>query len=317
MKKVNVGVVGVGFFGRFHAEKYAGMEEVELVGVSDVDPSRAEDVARRCRTRPFLQYRDLIGRVQAVSIAVPTRLHYPVAADFLEQGVDVLLEKPLTRTLEEADLLIRLAEGKGLILQVGQLERFNGALLASREIIRNPFLFESQRSSPFPGRGADVDVVLDLMIHDIDVLLSLVPHEVSAVQATGSPVVTSQLDTVEARIEFEKGCIARMKASRVAEEKIRQTRIHQADGVITIDYLSQKASFARMGAPSRGPASDAISRDIFVRKVDLLETEIRSFLQSVRDRQPPRVSGRDGKRALEVALRIVRSAAEGTRQVQK
>jgi predicted dehydrogenase len=317
VERVKVGVVGAGFFGRFHAEKVAAMEGAELVGVSDVDPSRAEEVARRCRTRPFSDHRDLVGQVQAVSIAVPTRLHYAVAADFLEQGVDVLLEKPITRTLEEADELIRMAEARGLILQVGQLERFNGALVASREIVRSPYLFESHRSSPFPGRGADVDVVLDLMIHDIDALLSLVSQEVRAVKATGSPVVTPLLDKVEARVEFVNGCVARMKASRVAEEKVRQTRIHQADGVITIDYLSQKAFLLPTVPSPAGGESDAIPRDLAAQKVDLLEAEIRSFVRSVRDRRPPFVSGRDGKRALEVALKIAESASEDPRRVRK
>jgi predicted dehydrogenase len=229
--------------------------------------------------------------------------------------VDVLLEKPITSTVEEADQLIRLAEGKGLILQVGQLERFNGALIASREIIQDPFLFESHRLSPFLGRGADVDVVLDLMIHDIDILLSLVPSEVSGVHATGSPVVTSQLDTVTARVEFKNGCIAQLEASRAAEEKTRKTRIHQADGVITIDYLSQKVFLSRTGTIPGASGSNPLLEEISVRKADLVEAEIQSFLQSVRDRQTPRVSGRDGKRALEMALKIVESATERNRNL--
>jgi predicted dehydrogenase len=316
VKKIKVGVVGVGYFGRFHAEKYAGMDQADLVGISDVDLSRAEDVARRCRTRPFSQYTDLIGHVQAVSITVPTRLHYPVAADFLNHGVDVLIEKPITSTVEEADRLIRLAEERSLILQVGHLERFNGALLASREYIRNPLLFESRRLSPFLGRGADVDVVLDLMIHDIDVLLSLVSSEVSAVHATGNPVVTSQLDTAVVRIEFENGCVARLEASRVADEKARKTLIHQEEGVITIDYLSQKAFLSRPGTLPDAAGSIPPLEEISVHKADLVEAEILSFLQSVRDRQPPPVSGRDGKRALEMALRIVESAAERNRNLE-
>jgi predicted dehydrogenase len=312
VKKVRVGVVGVGYFGRFHAEKYALLEEVELVGISDIDPVRAEEVARRCSTQAYSRYRDLLGQVEAVSIAVPTRLHAAVAADFLERGVDVLLEKPMTSTLDEADQLIRLAEGHHRILQVGQLERFNGALLASKDIIRNPLLFESHRSSPFPGRGTDVDVVLDVMIHDIDILLSLIPSEVRSIQAAGSRVLTPQLDTVTARIEFKNGSIARMEASRVAEEKTRRTLVHQSNGTITIDYLSQKASFSR-GEPAPGASdSGASSQEISVQKVDLLKAEILSFLESVRNRKPPRVSGRDGRRALEMALRIGKRATEKT-----
>jgi len=312
VKRIKVGVVGVGFFGRFHAEKYAAMEGVELVGVADVDSSRADEVAQRHRTRSFSDYRNLIDIVEAVSIAVPTCRHHPVAVDFFRQGVDVLLEKPIASTLEEADQLIELAESKDLILQVGQLERFNGALLASQGMIQNPFCVESLRLSPFPGRGVDVDVVLDVMIHDIDILLSLVSSDVRAIHATGKPVVTSQADTADARIEFENGCLAKLKASRVAEEKVRQTRIYQSSGTLTLDYLSQRAFFSPGEAVPEGRNDQSVCQEIPVERVDLLESELDSFIRSVRDRKRVRVSGREGRRALEVALKITGKINEET-----
>ena len=178
MEKIKVGVVGVGYLGQFHAEKYANMEGVELVGVVDIDPPRAKEIANDIGPKPFFHHSDLFDKVQAVSIAVPTLLHYPIAKDFFLKGIDVLLEKPISHTLEEADELIGLAESKGLIFQVGHLERFNGALSALEGIVQSPLYIESHRLSPFPGRGTDVNVVLDLMIHDIDILLSLVDSKV-------------------------------------------------------------------------------------------------------------------------------------------
>ena len=204
MKKLKVGVVGVGYFGQFHAEKYARIEDVELVGVVDIDASRAKEIARRYRTQSFFHYQDLFSKVQAVSIAVPTPFHHSMTKDFFLQGIDVLLEKPISNTLEEADELIGLAETKGLIFQVGHLERFNGALSGLAERVQHPSFIETHRLGPFSGRGAEVDVVLDLMIHDIDIILSLMNSKVKQFQAVGIPILTHSLDIVNARIEFEK-----------------------------------------------------------------------------------------------------------------
>ncbi len=311
MSKIRVGVVGVGYLGQFHAEKYAHMEEVELVGVGDIDPSRATEIAKRCQTQPFFHHSDLFDKVQAVSIAVPTLAHYPITKDFFLQGIDVLLEKPISQTLEEAAELIGLAESKGLIFQVGHLERFNGALSASKEMIRSPLYIESHRLSPFPGRGTDVDVVLDVMIHDIDILLSLVNSKGKKIHAVGIPILTPHSDIANAWIEFENGCRANLTASRVSEEKIRRTRIFLPNGILSIDYLTQKASFAkRADHPGKDKISEAVTEEMAVTKVDSLEAEIHSFLQSVRDRKPARVSGWDGKQALEVALQIIQKIEE-------
>jgi len=306
VKKIRVGVVGVGYLGQFHAEKYASMEGVELAGVVDIDAPRAKEIAKRCRVQPFFHHSHLFGKVQAVSIAVPTLLHYPITKDFFLQGIDVLLEKPISQTLEEADELIELAESKGLIFQVGHLERFNGALSALQGMVQSPLYIEAHRLSPFPGRGTDVNVVLDVMIHDIDILLSLVNSKVREIDAVGIPILTPHSDIANARIEFENGCRANVTASRVSKEKIRRTRIFLPNGTLSIDYLTQKVSFSkRVDDPIKHKIPEIVTEEIPVTKVDSLEAEIHSFLQSVRDRKRVRVSGWDGKRALEVALQII------------
>jgi predicted dehydrogenase len=306
VEKLKVGVVGVGYFGQFHAEKYAKIEDVELVGVVDVDAFRAREIAKRYRTQPFFHYADLFQRVQAVSIAVPTPFHYSVTKECFLQGVDVLLEKPISSTLEEADELVGLSESKGLILQVGHLERFNGALSGLEGRLQHPRFIESHRLGPFSGRGAEVDVVLDLMVHDLDIILSLVKAKVKQFQAIGIPVLTHTPDIANARIEFENGCTANLTASRVSEEKIRKTRIFQPDGILSIDYFLQKLSFSKkVVPPGREKMPEMVTEEIPVKKIDLLETEIHSFLQRVRNRERPQVSGTDGRRALELALRII------------
>jgi predicted dehydrogenase len=306
VEKLKVGVVGVGYFGQFHAEKYSKIKEVELVGVVDLDTSRAREMAKRYGTQPFEHHIDLFHKVQAVSIAVPTPFHYSLTKDFFLQGIDVLLEKPISNTLEEANELIGLAESRNLIFQLGHLERFNGALSGLEGRVRHPGFIESHRLAPFSGRGAEVDVVLDLMVHDIDIILSLVSSKVKQLQAAGVPILTQYPDIANARIEFENGCVASLTASRVSGEKIRKTRIFQPDGILSIDYLSQKLFFSKKGvSPGEEKMPGMVTEEIPVQKIDLLEAEIRSFLQSVRNRNNARVSGLDGKRALELSLQIM------------
>jgi predicted dehydrogenase len=315
VEKIKVGVVGVGYFGQFHAEKYAKLEGVELVGVVDINTARAKDIAKRHRTHPFDHHADLFNKVQAVSIAAPTSLHYSMAKDFFLQGIDVLLEKPISNTLEEADELIRLAASKGLIFQVGHLERFNGALSGLMGKVPHPGFIQSLRLGPFSGRGADVDVVLDLMIHDIDFILSQLKSKVKAFQAVGIPVLTHTSDIANARVEFENGCTASLTASRVSNEKIRKTWIVQQDGILSIDYLSQKLFFSKRGIPlEEGQIPEMVTEEIPVQKIDLLEAEIRSFLQSVRDRKSAQVSGVDGKRALALALQIIQKIDDSNKK---
>jgi predicted dehydrogenase len=317
VKKIRVAVVGVGYLGQFHAEKYAKMEEVELVGVVDIDVSRAREMAKRYRTQPLFHHADLFSKVQAVSVAVPTHLHHSITKDLFLQGIDVLLEKPIASTLEETDELIRLAESKDRVLQVGHLERFNGAWVASEKMVQNPVFIESHRLGPFPGRGTDVNIVLDLMIHDIDILLNLVNSKVKEIHAVGLSVLTSCFDIANARIEFKNGCVANLTASRVHKDKIRRTRIFQSNGTLTIDYLTQKAFFTKKMAPSESQETpEMVTEEIPVIKVDALETEIRSFLKSVRERSKVRVSGRDGKRALEVAFQIIEKIGKGPEKIE-
>ena len=306
MEKLKVGVVGVGYFGQFHAEKYSKIKEVELVGVVDVDPSRVRETAKRYRTQPFEHHTELFKKVQAVSIAVPTPFHYSVTKDFFLQGIDVLLEKPISNTLEEADELIALAESRNLVFQLGHLERFNGALSGLEGRVRGPRFIESHRLGPFTGRGAEVDVVLDLMIHDIDILLSLVGSKIKQLQAAGVSILTPYPDIANARIEFENGCTGSLTASRVSTDRVRKTRIFQPDGILSIDYQSQELFFSKKGAPlGEDKKPEMATEQIPVQKNDPLEAEIRSFLQCVRNRKNPRVSGLDGRRALDLAIQII------------
>jgi predicted dehydrogenase len=302
VEKLKVGVVGVGYFGQFHAEKYSKIKEVELVGVVDADPSRVRETAKRYRTQPFEHHTDLFKKVQAVSIAVPTPFHYSVTKDFFLQGIDVLLEKPISNTLEEADELIALAESRNLVFQLGHLERFNGALSGLEGKVRGPRFIESHRLGPFTGRGAEVDVVLDLMIHDIDILLSLVSSKIKQLQAAGVSILTPYPDIVNARIEFENGCTASLTASRVSTDRVRKTRIFQPDGILSIDYQSQELFFSKKDKK----IPEMKTEQIPVQKNDPLEAEIRSFLQCVRNRNNPRVCGLDGRRALDLAIQIIR-----------
>ncbi len=300
MKKIKVGVVGVGYFGQFHAEKYARMEGAELIGVADIDSSRAAKVAEQCRTRAFPSHADLFDKVEAVSLSVPTILHAAMAREFLLRGIDVLIEKPIAHGLEEADEMVRLAKSKRLILQVGHLERFNGALEASRGLMPDPRYIQSERSSPFPDRGIDVNVILDLMIHDIDILLTFVRSPIRQIEAFGIPVLTSHSDMANARIEFKNGCVADLTVSRVSEEKVRTARLYSPQGTLFLDYLRQKVFRTDKTSSSR-----ILSEEIPVQRIDTLQTEIETFLQSVNDRSPARVSAEDGKRALEVAFQVI------------
>ena len=311
MERLKVAVVGVGYFGQFHAQKYAGMSEVELVGVVDIDPLRARTVAKQCRTQFFSHHTEILNRVQAVSIAVPTPLHHAIARDFLLRGVDVLLEKPISKSLDEAEELIELAEPRGLILQVGHLERFNGPLLALEGIIHDPLFIESNRLGPFLMRGTDIDIVLDLMIHDIEIILSWVDARIKRFHAVGIPVLTPHIDIANVRVEFDNDCTVNLTASRVSREKVRKIRLFQPNGYVSIDFLSQKVVFAsKKEGSDKGAFPEILVEKIPVKKVDPLEMEIQSFLQCVRNRKPPKVSGTDGKRALDLALQITRQIEE-------
>lgn len=307
MKKIRTAVVGAGYLGGFHAEKYASLDNSRLVAVVDLNGQRAEEVAAKVGTSAYTSYRDILDMVDAVSVAVPTNLHYEVAKDFLEKGVGVLLEKPMTTTLAEADKLIRIAREKGAVLQIGHLERFNPAVLALGGTLTDPRFIESIRIAPFKPRGTDVNVVLDLMIHDIDIIQNIVRSPVRHMHCIGAPVFTPEEDIANARIEFENGCVANVTASRISLKSERRMRIFQPDSYITLDFQHKKFAVFRKGDGEMFPGVPNIKFEEKVfDQVDALREEIASFLEAVETGKPPVVSGEDGKRALETALRINR-----------
>ena len=307
MEKIRVGVVGVGYLGQYHAEKYSKLSEVEIVGVVDIDHARALEVAKRYTTKAFFHHSDLFEDVHAVSIAVPTTLHYRVASDFLDNGIDILLEKPIATTVEEADDLIEIAEKRNLIFQVGHLERYNSAIVAIQDVLSNPMFIESHRLSSFTERSADIDVVLDLMIHDIDIILNLVNSGIERIDAVGIPVISSKVDIANARITFANGCIANITASRISDKTMRKIRIFQPDAYVSIDFASKKVGlYSRIeNDEESGGLSKIAVNDVKINESDSLEEEIKSFVNSVITRKPLPVSCYDGKKALSVALRIL------------
>lgn len=303
---MKVAVIGAGYLGRFHAQKYAALGDVELIGIVDTDPVKAEALAAELGTLAFTDYRKVLDAIDMASIVVPTCAHYSVARGLLEAGRHVLVEKPFTQTVAEADALIRLAQQQGVALQVGHLERFNPAIAALQGILNNPMFLESHRLTSFRSRGTDVDVVLDLMIHDIDIILNLVPSAVKSVSAVGVPILSEEVDIANARIEFENGCVANVTASRVSQYAMRKVRIFQADAYISIDYQKRKIGVCRKGEggyPIPGLPGIALTEQQF-EEGDSLLTEINAFVEAVRTGTPPKVTGEDGKRALELALQI-------------
>ena len=306
MKRLRVGVVGVGYLGRFHAEKYASMDAVDLVGVADTDMSQAASIAGKYRTTAYSIYQDLFGKVDAVSIVVPTPSHYTVALGFLENDVNVLIEKPMTTTLEEADELIRFADSKGLIMQVGHLERFNPAVVALQDIVQRPMFIESHRLSIYKDRGTDVSVVLDLMIHDIDIILNFVRSEVSEIRAAGIPVIAENVDIANARLEFQSGCVANVTASRISTKNERKIRLFQKDAYVSVDFTSREITVIRQNSKKDDGLIPGMEiKQLCFTKGDALEDEIKSFVQSVVNHKVPQVTGQMGRDALKIALIIM------------
>jgi predicted dehydrogenase len=303
--KLRVAVIGVGHLGQHHARIYTELPGVELLAVADVAEARRREVGGRLRVPTVADYRDLLRQVDAVSVAVPTLLHHQIAREFLLAGSDVLVEKPITRTLHEADDLIAVAAAGKRILQVGHSERYNGGVQALAAHVQDPGFIEVHRMGPFPGRGTDVDVVLDLMIHDIDIILTLVKSPVTAVSAVGVPVVSGQVDIANARLEFASGCVANITASRVTGERLRKIRVFQRDTYFVLDYASQELHLFRP-TPAAGPGKSRLSRvEIPVARVEPLRQELMDFVSSVRSRRPPMVPGKAGRDAVAVAAQII------------
>lgn len=305
-EKIKVGVIGVGYLGRFHAEKYAHMADADLVGVADVNEDRARHVADQLHTNVYGDYKELIRRIDAASIVVPTPAHFHVSRECLECGVDVLIEKPMAATVDEADELIRIAASKDRIIQVGHLERFNPAVVALKDVVQCPRFIESHRLSIYNERGTDVSVVLDLMIHDIDIILDFVRSEIESIHAAGIPVISEHVDIANARIQFKNGTVANVTASRISGRNERKIRLFQKDAYISVDFKNHETVIIKPNGndtnsmiPGMGIEKRCFS------KGDALNDELRSFVQSVRDRSEPEVTGQMGREALKIAFDIM------------
>ena len=317
-EKVRVAVVGVGYLGRFHAEKLSRLKEAELVGVVDSDLERAEKIARDLGTKAFATHEEVIDQVDAVSVVTPTLTHHQVTMDFLSAGKDVFCEKPLAATLEEADEMVGLASQSGRVLQVGHLERFNPAVEEMLSRAKDPMFIECNRIAPFKARATDVDVALDLMIHDLDIILAMVGRDPSEIRAVGVPVLGQHADIVNARLEFPGGCVANVTASRLALKDERKMRVFQPDAYLSLDFKKRKLLVVNgvEFIPGKKPKV-ATERPRFG-KSDPLEKELAAFLECVRSRACPRVSGEDGRRALACALEVqrwVQTSAKGREEL--
>ena len=317
-RKIRAGVIGVGHLGEFHVQKYVALPDVELVGVMDVDRERAQDIARRYNTRVFDRHRDPLERVDGVSLAVPTEHHFELSADILSSGVHLLVEKPITHKLDDADRMIALAEEKGLVLQVGHVERFNPAVVKMDSLLTRPIFIESHRLSPFTPRGLDVPVVLDLMIHDLDIIFHAVDSGIREMHAVGMSVITEKTDIANVRIIFENGTVANLTASRVSNKPIRKIRIFQQDAYLSVDCLKREVSITRLenqGGDSK-TFPHIVSEKLRYPDRDPLADQIHSFVQALISHTEPVVSGYDGRKALSAALAINEQIEKGCRNFQ-
>jgi predicted dehydrogenase len=300
---LRVGVIGVGYLGRHHARILSSLPGVELVAVVDTNGTRAEEVAAANRTQAFQDYREMLAHVDVVTIAVPTERHQDIALDCLSAGLPVLVEKPMARSLREADAMIAAAAAARVPLAVGHTERFNPAVAAARPLLTNPRFIEVHRLGTFPERSLDIDVVFDLMIHDLDVVLSLVGADVESIEAVGVPVLTGRVDIANARLRFSNGCIANVTASRISRDRVRKIRFFQPSAYLSIDYAAQKVELWRLvkrdaGSPSiQGGEVDVVSEEP-------LKRELADFVDAVVSRRAPAVTGEDGRRALALAQQI-------------
>lgn len=306
MQKVRVGVVGVGYLGQHHARILSEIPDCSLQAVVDVDADRAELIGRRTGAKSYTSFMDMMGKVDAVSIVVPTRHHYAVARTFLEHGKDVLIEKPITDDVAEAAELVRYAAERNLILSVGHLERYNAGVTRLQQTVGQPYYIESQRIAPFVPRSTDINVVLDLMIHDLDIILSIVSDKrVRMIRAIGHPVLTNAVDMASAWIEFQDGCVANITASRVSKEKIRKLRVFQQDCYLSLDYASQHLNVLnRIVQADPKTMPQLIEERPTLKKIEPLRAELEEFVTSVRHRTQPRVTGRNGLEALDLAMKV-------------
>jgi predicted dehydrogenase len=313
-RKIRVAVVGVGEFGRNHTRVYRGLDGVELVGVFDLDRERAAAAAQEFGGKAFQSLEGLKGAADAVTVAVPTIAHAEVGCRLLEMGLDVLVEKPMASTLDEADRLLAAAQRNGRILQVGHVERFNPAVLAVEPVVKRPLFFEVHRLGVFTPRSLDVEVIYDLMIHDLDILLALLKEPVVEVKAVGIPVLTDKVDIAHARLEFAGGAVANVTASRVSTERVRKMRFFQEHEYISLDYARRDA--LRVCVQKPGPQPEFGFEKLNTTGTEPLEAELRAFVEAVRTRTAPKTDGKSGRASLELASKVMESIREHDARVQ-
>jgi predicted dehydrogenase len=300
---LRVGVIGVGHLGQHHARILAALDDVEVVAVVDTKKDRADEIAVKNRTQALYNAVDLLGRVDAVTIAVPTERHLDVALPFLESGVSALVEKPMARTVAEADVLVAAAQKAGATLAVGHTERFNPAVAVATPLLVDPRFIEVHRLGAFPERSLDIDVVFDVMIHDLDVVLSIVKADVESIEAVGVPVLTGRVDIANARLRFANGCIANLTASRISRDRVRKIRFFQPAAYLSIDYAAQKIEMWRL-VTAAGRVPSIAGGEVPVPDEEPLRRELKDFVDAVRSKRAPLVTGEAGRRALALAQQI-------------
>jgi predicted dehydrogenase len=306
-QKINVAVIGVGHLGKWHADKYAASEDCNLVAVVDTDLDAARAVADKHGAEAVTDYQAILARIDAVSLVVPTSVHYPIAKDCLEAGIHCLIEKPITETVEQAQTLIDIAKAKNLTLQVGHIERFNSVMMDIDDILDNPQFMESTRLAPFTPRATDVSVILDLMIHDIDIILDLVDSPIRHISASGISVLSDEIDIANARLEFDCGCVANVTASRISRKRERKLRIFQKDAYISADFQEKILAVNRKGDEKTETGfHDITHNEKTYLDTDALNLEVLDFIRAIKTGNPPKVTGEDGKRALQAASEITR-----------
>lgn len=302
MEKVRVGIIGVGYLGMQHARILSYLEEAELKGVADIEFKKAVEIGNRHGVRYFQNYEDMLDEIDAAIVATPTSDHFSISMKLLSEGKSVLVEKPITETVEQAEQLVKMSKKNGPILQVGHLERFNPAVEAVESVISDPKFIEVQRLGSFSARSLDIDVVLDLMIHDLDIILALLKDEVKSIRSSGIHVVSEKIDIANARLEFKSGCVATLTASRVHQGKVRKLRIFEPTVCYSVDYINQEVNIF----PLNGRQTDI--KSLKIEKEEPLKKELKSFFQSIKDGKPRKVSGEEALRALKLAYSVLQEA---------
>jgi predicted dehydrogenase len=330
LDKIKVGVVGVGHLGQHHLRIYSQLPEAELIGIYDIDLLKAKEKSEEFKTTYFKKLDDLLEKTEAVSLVVPTSFHFSAAEKIIKKGVSLLIEKPITQTVDQAEKLICMAQEKNLTLQVGHIERFNPAFTVVQDMNLDPKFIESHRLAPFVPRGTDVAVILDLMVHDIDLILALVKDKVKTIEAAGISVISDSEDIANARITFEKGCVANVTTSRISARPMRKLRLFQKDTYISMDFLKKKTEIYRLvesdkvkqqgktviGNIPLDKGKTILYEIPLVKDEDMLNSELKSFLEAVKDKKRPVVSGEDGKEALRVALEVVKKVKEHKKNIR-